>query len=188
MGSDTISNTLYALLDKMGVNDDNAEYWARATSTTLRLGLTIGTLFSGMVSPANVPGALGSAMSTIKIAKLGVGAAGNSALSFQLDNTSKAKSKVGQDLKNHQEAMTTSQLDKTKEQLSRTTTNLDRERTFSDILARKNEQVFNQLERAQHAIEQKDKAILELTEKLKLFIQSGVSGPEIQQLASEHFT
>ena len=55
MGTDTLSNVVYALLNKMGMQDDRAEFWARATSATLRLGLTLGTLYASTVS---VPSAL----------------------------------------------------------------------------------------------------------------------------------
>lgn len=56
MGTDTISNLVHTLLDKMGMQDDRAQFWARGTSASLRLALTIGTLYVGTVS---IPSCLG---------------------------------------------------------------------------------------------------------------------------------
>jgi secreted effector protein SseF len=103
MGSDTISNLTYKLLEKMGMNDDRAQYWSKATSALLRLGLTIGTLFAGTVSVPSVLGTAGSVMSTTKLAKLGAGAAGDKILGFNLDNTKKAKEKADNELKQHKD-------------------------------------------------------------------------------------
>lgn len=103
MGSDTISNLTYKLLEKMGMNDDRAQYWSKATSAVLRLGLTVGTLFAGTVSVPSVLGTAGSVMSTTKLAKLGAGAAGDKILGFNLDNTKKAKEKADNELKQHKD-------------------------------------------------------------------------------------
>ena len=89
------------LLEKMGMNDDRAQYWSKATSAVLRLGLTVGTLFAGTVSVPSVLGTAGSVMSTTKLAKLGAGAAGDKILGFNLDNTKKAKEKADNELKQH---------------------------------------------------------------------------------------
>ncbi|MCG7490143.1 hypothetical protein MHN79_11630 [Vibrio sp. Of14-4] len=98
MGSDTLSNLVYALLDKMGMQDERAEHWARASSATLRLGLTIGTLYAGTVSVPSSLGAATSAISTTKMARLGISATGNEMLGFHLGsskiNHDKAKAEL----------------------------------------------------------------------------------------------
>ncbi|CAM3678372.1 lipopolysaccharide kinase InaA family protein [Vibrio aquimaris] len=101
MGGDTLSNLVYALLDKMGLQDDRAEFWARATSATLRLGLTIGTLYAGTVSiPSNL-GAATSAISTAKLIKVGTSATGNEILGFNLGSNKIIHDRVKAELESH---------------------------------------------------------------------------------------
>ncbi|KJY94141.1 hypothetical protein TW84_00370 [Vibrio neptunius] len=105
MGADTISNLTYKLLEKMGMSDDRAQYWAKANSALLRLGLTIGTLYAGTVSVPSALGAAGSVISTTKLAKLGVGAAGDKALGFSLDNNKKVQEKADSELRAHKQKL-----------------------------------------------------------------------------------
>ncbi|WP_299491674.1 hypothetical protein [uncultured Shewanella sp.] len=69
MGSDALANAVYAMLDKMGMNDENATYWANTTSVVLKTALTVSTLWCSAASAASVPGAVGSALSMIKMGK-----------------------------------------------------------------------------------------------------------------------
>ncbi|MFY2508691.1 hypothetical protein ACN3E9_10475 [Vibrio pectenicida] len=101
MGTDTLSNVVYALLEKMGIQDERAVFWARATSSTLRLGLTIGTLFASTVSVPSTLGAATSAISTTKLAKAGVSATGSEILGFNLGSTHIAYGKSKNELDNH---------------------------------------------------------------------------------------
>ncbi|GLT18664.1 hypothetical protein GCM10007938_24450 [Vibrio zhanjiangensis] len=101
MGTDTLSNLVYALLEKMGMQDDRAEFWARATSATLRLGLTIGTLYAGTVSVPSGLGAATSAISTTKLAKIGASAAGNEILGFKLGSNKISHDKAKAELDSH---------------------------------------------------------------------------------------
>ncbi|NOH71594.1 hypothetical protein F0225_09635 [Vibrio pectenicida] len=101
MGTDTLSNVVYTLLEKMGVQDERAVFWARATSSTLRLGLTIGTLFASTVSVPSTLGAATSAISTTKLAKVGVSATGSEILGFNLGSTHIAYGQSKNELDNH---------------------------------------------------------------------------------------
>lgn len=69
MGSDALANAVYAMLNKMGMNDENATYWANTTSVILKTALTVSTLWCSATSAASVPGAVGSALSMIKMGK-----------------------------------------------------------------------------------------------------------------------
>ena len=105
MGTDTLSNVVYALLNKMGMQDDRAEFWARATSATLRLGLTLGTLYASTVSVPSALGAATSAISTTKLAKIGASAAGNEILGFNLGSNKIAHAKAKAELDAHKKDM-----------------------------------------------------------------------------------
>ncbi|WP_298775394.1 hypothetical protein [uncultured Shewanella sp.] len=69
MGSDALANAVYTMLDKMGMNNEDATYWANTTSVVLKTALTVSTLWCSATSAASVPGAIGSTLSMIKMGK-----------------------------------------------------------------------------------------------------------------------
>ncbi|HGJ5884137.1 hypothetical protein [Arsenophonus sp.] len=60
LGSDTIANAVYRLLNKAGMSSDSAENWSKYTSAFLRSGLVVGTLCSGGAVTTATLGALSS--------------------------------------------------------------------------------------------------------------------------------
>ncbi|MFS1562408.1 MAG: hypothetical protein ACL7AX_01105 [Candidatus Arsenophonus phytopathogenicus] len=67
LGSDTIANAVYRLLNKAGMSSDSAENWSKYTSAFLRSGLVVGTLCSGGAVTTATLGALSSTFSATKL-------------------------------------------------------------------------------------------------------------------------
>lgn len=73
MGGDAIANGVNALLGKMGVADDKAQWWGKAVSITSRVALTVGTLWSAIITPASLPGSIAGTVSMVNIARKSAG-------------------------------------------------------------------------------------------------------------------
>lgn len=69
MGSDSIANALNALLGKMGVNDDRAQWWGKAVSISSRVALAVGTLWSAVVSPPSLPAHIAGTVNIVNMAR-----------------------------------------------------------------------------------------------------------------------
>ncbi|MCL1123228.1 hypothetical protein [Shewanella surugensis] len=93
MGSDALANVVHTLLDKMGMNDERAQYWANTASVALRTTLIVSTLWCSTTSSASVPGAIGSALSMIKLSKSAVGTIGGLGLDVSIDNAKNNEAK-----------------------------------------------------------------------------------------------
>ncbi|MPY23984.1 hypothetical protein [Shewanella sp. YLB-07] len=73
MGGDAVANGVNALLGKMGVADDKAQWWGKAVSITSRVALTVGTLWSAIITPASLPGSIAGTVSMVNMARKSAG-------------------------------------------------------------------------------------------------------------------
>ncbi|MCL9780669.1 hypothetical protein M9194_04360 [Vibrio sp. S4M6] len=154
MGSDSISNVVYQTLSKMGLRDSRAQWWAKATSVISRVGLTIGTLYSGTVHPASLTGAVGSALATAKMVKLDLSSAGDKAFGFVLGNTQEAK-------------------ERTEKKADQSKHNLDK--LIANKLQADKMRLIEEKQKTQQSMEQ-------FTRNFEELIRSGQVGEELKQL------
>lgn len=94
LGSDTIANAVYRLLNKAGMSSDSAENWSKYTSAFLRSGLVVGTLCSGGVVTTATLGALSSTFSATKLVSNSVDAFTSRSASVALDNAVEKKNRI----------------------------------------------------------------------------------------------
>lgn len=94
LGSDTIANAVYRLLNKAGMSSDSAENWSKYTSAFLRSGLVVGTLCSGGAVTTATLGALSSTFSATKLVNNSVDAFTSRSASVALDNAVEKKNRI----------------------------------------------------------------------------------------------
>lgn len=94
LGSDTIANAVYRLLNKAGMSSDSAENWSKYTSAFLRSGLVVGTLCSGGAVTTATLGALSSTFSATKLVSNSVDAFTSRSASVTLDNAVEKKNRI----------------------------------------------------------------------------------------------
>lgn len=100
MGSDALANAVYNMLNKMGIDDNNAQDWASTTSVVLKTVLTVSTLWCGATASASVPGAIGSTLSMINLGKGTISSLGGMGLGLGITNIENERSKLTTEMRN----------------------------------------------------------------------------------------
>lgn len=94
LGSDTIANAVYRLLNKAGMSSGIAEKWSKNISVFLRSGLAVGTLCSSGAVTTTTLGALSSTFSATKLVSSSVDAFTSRSASVVLNNAVEKKNQI----------------------------------------------------------------------------------------------
>ncbi|WP_299005517.1 hypothetical protein [uncultured Shewanella sp.] len=179
MGTDAIGNAVFAMLDKMGMDDENANYWANTTSVVLKTALTVSTLWCSATSSASVPGAVGSALSMIKMGSSTTSSVAGMGIDLNITDNENEESKLKTAAKNAKQFESnmdnTRKLEQAEQESNQLKLKLKKLTSISDL-----HQVARQRTNTLHNNASNELALI--TERIRLLADTGNIDKEIAEV------